>query len=49
MLLQDLRIGETYAVEVPEHLPQQQFSLEALGFAVWWQWQRLRGCPGHAR
>lgn len=44
MQLQDLHVGETYAVEVPEHLPQQRFSVEALGFTVWWQWQRLRGC-----
>lgn len=44
MRVQDLRLGETYAVEVPDLLPHQQFSLEALGFTVWWQWQRLRGC-----
>jgi hypothetical protein len=44
MLLRDLQVGETYTVEVPELLPEQRFSLDALGFAVWWQWQRLRGC-----
>lgn len=44
MLLRDLQVGETYTVDVPELLPEQRFSLDALGFTVWWQWQRLRGC-----
>lgn len=45
----DVRVGETYVVEVPHSLPQSRYPAgrDAGGFARWWQLQTLRG--GHFR
>ena len=40
----DVRLGETYLVEVPQRLPADRYPKDVLGMGLWWRLDWLRGC-----